>query len=460
MSPPEQTFNALMKFLTASTWNESCSVVNAHPELLNVGIDMIDIMLKDPDLTSMVYPGRSRSEAEATLRKHKAVLARCQQIGIARTFAQLSEERQSAIRERAIRESGHSPRRRRIVLIGAASLAVIAAVTVSVVLLTRPGPPGSVSYIAIGPNDSLIEATPSGHVNIWNIASKHIAATFADPHTQGIDGIALSQDGREMAIADNNGGAYIWNVATRRLITNLDEGKYEGDDVTLSADGKTLAEYDANDQIFMWDVASRSVVATLHALPLNSNNSYDIDSIALSPDGKSLAVSLVGNGLHPQRPGVELWDVAKRRVAAELSSDYGGGQVSFSRDGLTLVAANFGTFTLWADARDSLRKNMTLNDPLPSRSTYTSLGNGSAVYSPDGNTLATADGSPTNSAFLWSLGTGHITATLTEPNSKGVVSLAYTSDGKTLITADGNGNIYLWDIAASSISATLASPKP
>jgi hypothetical protein len=373
-------------------------------------------------------------------------------------------ERERAERQRAEREQAERKRRlrRRIGVISAASVAVIAAVTTTIVLLTRPAPPGSVSYIATGPDGSLFDVSLiplSDNVTIWNIATRRVVATLTDPRTQGVADIALSADGKELATSDDNGKTYIWDVSSRHLVATLNEG---GGVVALSTDGKTLAEDVSNNQILVWDVASRSAVATLHAAPPNSTNS-DINSIALSPDGKSLAVSLVGAQAPapPEPAGVELWDIAEGRIVSRLSSDYGGGQVIFSPSGLTLVtwSVDPGTFTLWADANNILTKNMTLNDPLPPQSGYTSLGNGSAMFSPDGNTLATADGSPTDSAFLWNLGTGHIAATLTDPDSKGVVDLAYTPDGKTLIIADGNGSIYLWDIATRSIYATLTNPS-
>jgi hypothetical protein len=66
---------------------------NVERALLNVGTGMIDMMLKDPITVKMVYPDRSRSEAEAALRKHKAVLARCREVGIPRAFTELDEQR-------------------------------------------------------------------------------------------------------------------------------------------------------------------------------------------------------------------------------------------------------------------------------------------------------------------------------------------------------------------------------
>lgn len=86
MPPPEQIFSALMSFLTARSWEESRRVLSANQAMLNVWVEMIDVMITDP---TMVYRGMGRSEAASMLKKHKLVLMRCQQIGVARAFAEI-----------------------------------------------------------------------------------------------------------------------------------------------------------------------------------------------------------------------------------------------------------------------------------------------------------------------------------------------------------------------------------
>lgn len=84
--PPEPVVDAMMSFLTASTWDESFGILRVHPELLGLGVEFIDVLLKDP---TVAYPGLSRSEAAARLRAHRAVLVRCRTVGTAAAFAEI-----------------------------------------------------------------------------------------------------------------------------------------------------------------------------------------------------------------------------------------------------------------------------------------------------------------------------------------------------------------------------------
>ena len=78
-----------MSFLHARNWVDSRRVLDTHPELVNVGAEMIDMMLTDPSTTALAYRGLSQSDAETLLKTHRNVLARCRQVGVSRAFAEL-----------------------------------------------------------------------------------------------------------------------------------------------------------------------------------------------------------------------------------------------------------------------------------------------------------------------------------------------------------------------------------
>ena len=80
-------------------------------------------------------------------------------------------------------------------------------------------------------------------------------------------------------------------------------------DLAISDDGGTLASV-CDDVLKLWDVATGKNLATL--------KKYDsgIGSVALSPDGKILALgSTEGIDGTVEKNTIELWDIDKRQVS-------------------------------------------------------------------------------------------------------------------------------------------------
>ena len=75
--------------------------------------------------------------------------------------------------------------------------------------------------------------------------------------------------------------------------------------------------------------------------------------------------------------------------------------------------------------------------------------------------VATSD--KNGSTYLWNFRTGRLLARLNDPGSqvgKEVDSLAFSPDGKTLATADGNGYANLWSLPAGAAAGGTGSGAP
>ena len=165
-------------------------------------------------------------------------------------------------------------------------------------------------------------------------------------HGGYVYGIEFSPDGRTSASVGRN-WVLLWewdakgNLQKTHRLT--DEGAWN---ITFSPDAHTLATTHGPTtqgltvpglQIDLWDVASRTLK---HTFEHNTEPSdEDIDGIAFSPDGRTLASAAGGTIL--------LWDVLTG--LHKHTYDHYSDSIAFSPDGRTLVSTGFGNYIIFLD---------------------------------------------------------------------------------------------------------------
>ena len=126
---------------------------------------------------------------------------------------------------------------------------------------------GLVGPLAYSPNGKLlVAALPGGKIGLWNAATQARLGTYHDPRSQGTESVAISHDGQMLAVGDGNGKTYLWDLQTGRLITTLTnpvgqvppglgtQPIHAVDSVAFSPDGKTLATSDTDGSAYLWRV--------------------------------------------------------------------------------------------------------------------------------------------------------------------------------------------------------------
>jgi WD40 repeat protein/beta-lactamase regulating signal transducer with metallopeptidase domain len=186
----------------------------------------------------------------------------------------------------------------------------------------------------------------------------------------------------------------------------------------------------------------------------------EIWSVALSPDGKTLAVV---SGLGSKPGTLTLWDTNAKgdgnAVPRAIVREKNGLRwVTFSPDGKLLATADF------------LDNTAKLRDAATGKVLAVLRGHTGAVtcvaFSPDGKTLATA--SLDRTVRLWDV-PGRDVREVTKPtavveaHTNGVFCVAFSPDSATLATSGGDKTAKLWDVAklsgVSSPRATLQGHK-
>jgi WD40 repeat protein/DNA-binding SARP family transcriptional activator len=272
----------------------------------------------------------------------------------------------------------------------------------------------------------------NGMVTLTDLTRRAPAATPLQAHSGAVQAVALSPDGRLLASADAH-TAIVWDLATRRptgrpipitenppLISSPDIT-----DLALSPDGKTLAIGDNLDRVTLWDLTSR----TRWVLQAAGANSFQF-----SPDGTILAVASHGGE-------VRLWEVAARSLVPRwrLPADRtDASAVAFTPDGRTLATGGQeGTVVLW-----DMRTGRQLGAPLVGHAS----GVANSAFSPDGRLLATVNGE----AILWDLASHTQIGAALPIRSEGPHAVAFLPGGSQLAVAAPSGSVLVWDVNPTS----------
>lgn len=282
-------------------------------------------------------------------------------------------------------------------------------------------------------------------------------------HTKAVRSLAFSPDGRMLASGSEDNTIKLWRVDNGRLIKTFkeDSNGYGVNSVAFSYDGSMLASGIYGPKINIWSVSDGKIIRTIIS-------EYDFCGVVkFSPDGNTIASG---------DDRIMLWRVSDGKLIKTFESSEGHSEnifsISFNQDGGLIVSGSWDhTIKLWNVSEGSLIR--TLHDD-----------SDSAVFSPDGSTIATcpsmsrdsdnriklwgvSDGSliralpdysivtfspdgnilasnSYNSINLWRVSDGSLARTLERNMS--TMSLAFNPDGSIIANGDEDGTITLWEL--------------
>jgi len=223
---------------------------------------------------------------------------------------------------------------------------------------------------------------------------------------------------------------YLWRQCQGEERFILGEHTNGATAVGLLADGKTVFSAGRDKFVRLWDLESRGQIGLLpHA--------EEVIGAAASPDGRWLATASMKG---PEGQPVLLWDLASRKIAATLTTNFWlrPGSITFSPDSQWLAFATvFGGLRLW-----NVKARSEVTNLLASSPSSAPLG---LAFSPDSRTLAYS-GTEDGAILLWNLASRSVIGRLAGHQSV-VIGLAFSPDGRTLASGSDDRTARLWNLA-------------
>ena len=275
---------------------------------------------------------------------------------------------------------------------------------------------------------------------LWQQTRSDASFTLCQ-QSSGILSLSASADGRWLAVgAQAKGGASVWDLSARQPWVRLGENE-EDVRAAFSPVAPLLAftsrrrsdDGVRHHTLHLWDAVARRMLAQV-PLEIDACN-----GLAISSDGQRLVTSTF-SGLTNQ---ITIWSLpAATKLASRFTSALSAGD----------MATDFATtpdFRLAAfPTQDNRIQLLDLRDgrklwEVPVTSGFVTA----LMFSPDGKTLATAEGFNESDIRLWDVATGNEVGRLAG-HGAWVNSLVFWPDGKTLASSSADQTLRVWDVAS------------
>jgi WD40 repeat protein len=295
-----------------------------------------------------------------------------------------------------------------------------------------------VNRVAFSPDGRLLATSSRDRtVRLWEVPSGQPHGQPLTGHTNQVLGVAFSPDGKLLATSSEDQTVRLWEVASGQLHGQPLSGHTNGvGDVAFSPDGKLLATASSDRTVRLWEVAS----GRPHGPPL-SGHTDTVFGVAFSPDGKLLASA-------SRDWTVRLWEVPSGRPHGQPLSGHTDTVVgvAFSPDGKLLASASRDqTARLW-----EVPSGQPHGRPLTGHTDHVY----EVAFSPDGKLLASA--SRDGTVRLWEVPSGQPHGQPLTGHTNTVGDVAFSPDGKLLASASWDQTARLWDVAETySVSRPL-----
>ncbi|WP_445637592.1 WD40 repeat domain-containing protein [Nostoc sp. DSM 114161] len=182
---------------------------------------------------------------------------------------------------------------------------------------------------------------------IWNLNTEQLSYVITgqplweNRKRNTITSLALSSDGKILAIGNEAGNILVWDLEIKQNIYTFKGHLKTITSVAVNADVNILASASSDETIKIWDLRTGSEIYTFKGYDSSDYNST-IASLAISPNGKTL---ITGDDNLPRL--LRIWDLSNGKEIYKLFPNSGElSFLTFSADGKIFVKCG-GDINIW-----------------------------------------------------------------------------------------------------------------
>jgi WD40 repeat protein len=262
----------------------------------------------------------------------------------------------------------------------------------------------------------------------------------------GVSAVALSPNGKEMAVADDDSSITIWDLKTGKLVHRVPARRKSGWLLRYSPDGKVLVAGTTDGVVQVWETAG------YRRLGVTEVGECTLMSVAFLPEKKVLVLAL-------DECAIRVWEAPSGRSVSPMEGHTGQvTAVQFSPNGKKVLSAGTDGVRMW-NAATGKSERRTLFPDFPDDRNINSRQH--YMLSPDGRTVVTTNAQTKRRSRVMDLATEREQYGLDIRFDYIGENVAFSADGKMMavvstIPSPANGiGIQVWNLVSGQEVAAL-----